>query len=129
MAKEPTASYISATKGKKSDIDGYYRFLENDDKSITPENLIQGHKERTIQRSLGSRVVLGIQDEVNFNFTSLAHCNGLRKISTSSRVGTNALGLVVHSTLGFDPEKNVSLGILNIAVKSTALGWQNSKNF
>ena len=114
MARQPTQSFNSAAKGNHTEIEGYYNFLENKAKDINEDSLLQGHKQRTIQRTLGRPIVLCVQDETTFNFTSLAKCEGLRNIS-KNQTGTSAKGVIAHTTQVIDPEQNVTLGLLNVS--------------
>ena len=114
LGKHPMESYNSACGGGSAEIAGYYRFLENENKKITPENIIRGHVERTVQRAIGSRVLLCIQNEITFDFTSLSKCANLISIRNNQERAISK-GLMLHSTHAFDPDRKLSLGIVYVS--------------
>jgi hypothetical protein len=110
-ADKPNQSFTSATEGNLAEVKGYYRFIDQpDDSGVTLENILSPHRVRTIQRMLGQKTVLCIQDGTDINYTSLAECEGLGVIGTN-QTGAKSRGLHLHSTLVLASD-GIPLGVL-----------------
>jgi hypothetical protein len=74
------------------------------------EHILKPHRQRTIRRMQGQRTVLCIQDGSDFDYTSLAQCEGLGVIGTN-QTGAQSRGLHLHTTFAIAPN-GLPLGIL-----------------
>ena len=111
MGENPMASFPEAAKGDRSRIKGYYRFIDQPDSSaVTPESILQPHRERTLRRMRGEAVVLCLQDGTDLNFSARPGCAGLGVIG-GNQTGVETRGLHLHSTIAVTPE-GLPLGVL-----------------
>ena len=105
-----------------NEIAGFYRLVEAPAESeITVPNILAPHRERTIGRMRGQRMVLAIQDGTDLNFSRRPGCEGLQLVG-KNQTGATSLGLHLHATLavtgaglplgvlalGFDPQAKLS---------------------
>ena len=98
-ADTPGVSITEAVNGNKAAIKGYYRMIEQPDKSaLTMENILLPHRKMTIRRMQGQRTVLCIQDGSDINYNNLDDCEGLDVIGTTNQTGAISYGLHLHST-------------------------------
>ena len=105
------ASFSAAAKGNLARIKRYYRFIDQPDGSaVTPQGILQPHRERTLRRMRGEAVVLCIQDGTDLNIATRPGCEGLGVIGTN-QTRAETRGLHLHSTLAVTPE-GVPLGVL-----------------
>jgi hypothetical protein len=111
MAESPMASFPGSVKGDKHVIKGHYRFLDQpDDSAVTMENILQPHREQTIQRMMAHKTVLCIQDGTDLDYTGITDCIGLGTIGTN-QTGAKSSGLHLHTTFAVTNE-GLPLGIL-----------------
>jgi len=90
---------------------GYYRLIDHPDESaVNMEQILAPHRERTIRRMKGQRVVLCLQDGSTLDFSGLAQCEGLGVIG-SNPTGAPTRGLQLHSTLAVTTQ-GLPLGVL-----------------
>jgi hypothetical protein len=104
-------AFTGATDGDKPAIKAYYRFIDHpDEEAVSMEHILEPHRQRTIQRMQGQRTVLCLQDGSDFDYTSLAQCEGLGVIGTN-QTGAKSRGLHLHTTFAVAPN-GLPLGIL-----------------
>ena len=107
----PMASFPQAASGNRARIKGYYRFIDQPDRSaVTPSVILAPHRARTLERMRAEPVVLCIQDGTDLNFASRPGCEGLGVIGTN-QTGATARGLHLHSTLAVTPS-GLPLGVI-----------------
>ena len=110
-AEKPGFAYTKAANGDQAAIKAYYRFIDHpDNEAVSMEHILAPHRERTIQRMQGQRIVLCIQDASDLNYTSLAECEGLGVLG-KNQTEAKSRGLHVHTTLAVAPD-GVPLGVL-----------------
>jgi hypothetical protein len=103
LASAPAASLPKACVSWDK-IKAAYRFLADD--QLTPEQLLAGHRQATLQRLQQEPVVLAVQDTTTLNYTTHAQTQGL---GHTTRAKTR--GLFLHSTIAFTTT-GLPLGIL-----------------
>lgn len=101
---KPQAS-IPEAMGAWADTKGTYRFINN--AKVTPEKILEPHRQKTLRRMEEQPVILAVQDTTDLNFTAHPATQGLGTIGSS----VNFRGMLVHTTLAFTPER-VPLGII-----------------
>ena len=105
LAHKPAAtipqSCVSAAKIKAA-----YRFFDHPD--MTVEQLLDGHRQCTVERMKDHPVVLAVQDTTTLNYSTHQQTEGL---GPTNRTAQGAWGMLLHSTLAVTPEQ-VPLGIL-----------------
>jgi hypothetical protein len=84
-----------------------YRFLGND--RIKVDDILNSHREATIDRIKDYDVVLAAQDTTFVNLTSMKKTKGLGPINNK---GDKTKGVVIHDTVAFS-ESGVPLGIVD----------------
>jgi hypothetical protein len=110
-AENPGVSYSGAVGGAWPKVKVYYRFIDkSDDSSVTMENILMPHRQRTIQRMAAQQTVLCLQDGSDLNFSNLDKCEGLGVIGTN-QTGVQSRGFHLHSTIAVTAE-GLFLGIL-----------------
>ncbi len=80
---------------------------------ITPEKILQPHRDRTIERMRTQRTVLCIQDGTDISYSTRPACEGLDVIG-HNQTTSKAKGVHLHATLAVG-EDGVPLGILRCA--------------
>jgi len=110
-ADEPWRAFCGVAQGDWAAIKGYYRLIDMPDGSeVTMANILRPHRERTVRRMQGQRVVLCVQDGSDLDYNQLAGCEGLGEIGTN-QTGAKSRGLHLHSTLAIAPN-GLPLGVL-----------------
>jgi len=109
-AKRPDTSYLEAAGGNRGAAKGYYYFIDNPRDRITPEAILQTHRQRTIERIMSEKLVLVVQDTSDLNFSTRHHTEGLGLIGTN-QTGAESSGLKLHSSLALTPD-GLPLGVL-----------------
>ena len=110
-AEQPGRAFTGVAEGDWPAIKAYYRFIDHpDQEAVSMEHILEPHRQRTIQRMQGQRTVLCIQDGSDFDYTSLAECEGLGVIGTN-QTGAKSRGLHLHTTFAVAPN-GLPLGIL-----------------
>jgi hypothetical protein len=113
-AEKPGRAFTGVAEGDWPAVKAYYRFIDHaDEEAISMPQILQPHRERTIQRMKGQRTVLCLQDGSDLEYTSLAQCEGLGVIGTN-QTGAQSRGLHLHSTLAVAPN-GLPLGVLRAA--------------
>ncbi len=102
LVANPEASINAACDGW-SDMIAAYRFFNN--ASVTPEQILQPHREATKRRLREHPVVLIVQDTTELDFTKDARC-----LNTPDR-----FGLYEHVQLAVTPDK-LCLGVYGCRV-------------
>jgi len=110
-ADEPWRAFCGVAQGDWAATKGYYRLIDMPEESaVTMENILQPHRQRTVRRMQGQKVVLCVQDGSDLNYNSLAECEGLGEIGTN-QTGAISRGLHLHSTLAI-ATNGLPLGVL-----------------
>jgi len=110
-AKIPDRAFTGAAEGNWPEVKGYYRFIDHtDDSGVNMANILAPHRERTIRRMMGQKVVLCIQDDCKLNFDNLNNCTGLGSIG-SNQTSAKTAGLNLHSTFTI-ASNGLPLGVL-----------------
>ena len=113
LGRQPMASFPGASGGKRAEMKGYYRMIDQpDDSQVTPANILAPHRQRTLQRMQGQATVLCIQDGTDLNFAEHGGCQGLGYSGKNQRA-EGTLGLHMHSTLAVNGE-GIPLGVPQI---------------
>ena len=113
-AQQPSAPYTECFAGNRHELKAYYRFINSEQEKVNPENILQGHRERTIGRMKNCPRVLVIQDTTDLDFSERLHCNGLGDIG-KNQTGAVSQGLKMHSSLAVS-EKGLPLGVLKTQI-------------
>lgn len=103
----PQASIQDACGGGHNETSAAYRFLGNE--KIKIEEIMDSHREATIDRMQSYDIVLSAQDTTSINLTSMKKTHGLGPIGTKDN---KAKGLIVHDTVAFT-ESGVPLGVVD----------------
>lgn len=109
----PSQSFPASAKGDKQLIAGYYTFLNNDRAEITPESLLENHRDNTICRAVGFKDIISAHDTTSFNFKGLEETIGLGPIGTNEKSKNGAKGLNAHVTFACTRE-GLPLGVLGV---------------
>jgi hypothetical protein len=114
-AAQPGGSYSQAVDGDRQALKGYYRFINNEDEDeeLTPETMLQTHRDQTIRRMMTESTVLIVQDTTELNYSTLLKCEGLGQIG-SNQTKTKSRGLNLHSCLAIGGETGLPLGVLQL---------------
>lgn len=114
QAAQPGRAFSGVAKGDWPAVKGYYRLIDHPDASaVTPAGILRPHREQTIRRMQGQRLVLCVHDGTDLDYTGLAQCAGLGVIGTN-QTGAQSRGLHLHSTLAVTPA-GLPLGVLRAA--------------
>ena len=107
QAKIPNQAFTNLQGGDWSFVKGAYRLIDHPDESaVNMANILVPHRDRTLQRMMGQKVVLCVQDGSDLNYNNLTECEGLGYIT-----GGKSLGLHLHSTLALN-STGIPLGVL-----------------
>jgi hypothetical protein len=110
-AEKPGRAFTGVAEGAWPAVKAYYRFIDHpDEEAVSMEHILEPHRQRTIRRMQGQRTVLCVQDGSDFDYTSLAQCEGLGVIGTN-QTGAQSRGLHLHTTFAIAPN-GLPLGIL-----------------
>jgi len=111
-ADQPWRAFCGVAQGDWAAVKGYYRLIDAPDESaVTMANILKPHRQRTMRRMQGQRIVLCVQDGSDLNYSGLAECEGLGEIGTN-QTGAKSHGLHLHSTLAIAPN-GLPLGVLH----------------
>ncbi len=100
-------------RGQRAAIKGHYRLIDQpDDSAVTPDNLLEPHRQRTLRRMQAERVVLCVQDGTDLHFATHPGCAGLGLIG-KNRGSEGTLGIPMHTTTALNPE-GLPLGLLKV---------------
>jgi hypothetical protein len=110
-AKKPDRAFSGVAEGDWPAVKGYYRLIDHPDESaVNMDNILAPHRERTIGRMRGQKIVLCIQDGSDLDYSSLDRCEGLGIIG-SNQTGAKSKGLHLHSTFVVTTD-GLPLGVL-----------------
>lgn len=104
FAEHPNSSIPEAAQGK-TEAKAMYRFFDN--AAVTPEAILEPHRERTRRRAAEHEVVLVAQDTTEINLSAHPATKGLGYLTCS-----HARGLLVHHLLCLSPD-GTPLGLLD----------------
>lgn len=107
--QQPTAS-ITQAAGSAAQAQRTYDFFKNE--FIAPEQILEPHLHRTLQRCTENKTVLMINDTSYLDFTTQPDKKGLGPLATP-----NSAGMLVHPILASNTD-GVPLGIADIQVWS-----------
>jgi hypothetical protein len=93
--------------GCKAGTMGAYRLFHNP--KVTMDVMLKAHKEATLERIKGERIVLAPQDTTTLNYSTHPMTEGLGPIRNTD---DTFMGLLLHDTLAFT-EEGTPLGILD----------------
>lgn len=110
-AQQPGRAFSGTVQGDWAATKAYYRMIDQpDDSALTPDAILQPHRERTARRMMGQHTVLCIQDGSDLNYTNLDQCRGLGDLK-ANQTGAKTKGLHLHSTFAVAPN-GLPLGVL-----------------
>jgi hypothetical protein len=109
-SRRPDASYLEAVGGARDAVKGFYSFVDSKRDSVTPEAILNTHRERTIERVMTQQMVLVVQDTSDLNFSTRHHTEGLGFIGTN-QTEAETRGLKLHSSLALTTD-GIPLGVL-----------------
>mgnify|MGYP005838828109 CR=1 FL=1 len=104
LASTPGESIPKAC-GESKKIKAAYRLLANE--KLTAEKVLESHKNQTIKRIDGQKIVLSVQDTTELDYNTLEGTEGLGPYGGKE----DSKGLIMHSTLAVSTE-GVPYGIL-----------------
>lgn len=105
LFQTPTGSIPQACEGI-ADMKGAYRLFDN--KKVTPEGILAGHRESTITRINQHAIILLIQDTTKFDYSGHPSVDGLGLYSCFE----GNRGILLHTTLAITTD-GVPLGIMD----------------
>lgn len=103
LAQRPEGSIPSAFQGWGETL-AAYRFFDNE--KVSPEKVLEPHRDATLQRAGQFPVVLCVQDTTELDFSG-SQIQGLGPLNYKS-----SLGLHIHPTLALTPER-LCLGLVD----------------
>jgi hypothetical protein len=111
QAAQPGRAFSGVAQGDGPAVKGYYRLIDHPDTSaVTLAAILRPHRDQTLRRMQGQRVVLCVHDGTDLDYSGLATCEGLGVIGTN-QTGAQSRGLHLHSTLAVTPA-GLPLGVL-----------------
>ena len=110
--RQPSVSYARACGGNRHHLKNYYRLMNQEREQMTPEALLEGHREQTVRRMANEKVALIVQDTMDLNFSTRLHCEDLGRIGTN-QMGSLSKGLKMHSALALNT-RGLPLGVLRV---------------
>jgi hypothetical protein len=113
QAAQPNGSYSRASGGKRHQLKGYYRFVNNQREELNLESLLHTHRTQTLRRMKRESTVLIVQDTTELNFSTRPACEGLGSIG-SNQTGAQSRGLDLHSALAVGGQSGLPLGVLRL---------------
>lgn len=112
LADRPQDS-INRASGDWAAAKAAYRFFDNE--QVSPEGILEPHRNRTIERIGSLPWVLAVQDTTFLNYANLK-IDGLGFMGGQKELGDRCRGFLVHTTLAIDPQghgQGIPLGILH----------------
>lgn len=110
-AQAPDRAFSGATQGEWAKVKAYYRLIDQPEESaVTMPGILAPHRERTLRRMMGQKVVLCVQDGSDLTYTNLDQCTGLGDMGRN-QTGARGRGLHLHSTLAI-AANGLPLGVL-----------------
>jgi len=109
--QHPGKAFSGTVQGDWAATKAYYRMIDQPEESaVTPEAILQPHRERSARRMMRQNTVLCIQDGSELNFTNLDQCRGLGEMK-ANQTGAKTKGLNLHSTFAVATD-GLPLGVL-----------------
>jgi hypothetical protein len=106
LAEDPSLSFPVAA-GSDGVLEGTYRFLGNT--AVSPECVLGGHFQRTVERAAAFETVIAVHDTSNFEFSGEVTREGLGHLRGTGQ------GFLGHLSLLLSPEQNRRpLGVLSL---------------
>src|SRR5882724_11911674 len=105
LADQPEKSIPAAFRGW-GETQAAYRFFDNE--KVTPEKVLEPHREATLQRVAQHPVVLCVEDTSDLDFTSKTETQGMGPLSYEFTRGIN-----IHPMLAVTPA-GLCLGVLDL---------------
>jgi hypothetical protein len=115
LGQQPTAQINQACEDW-ADSKAAYRFFDNP--AVTPDNVLEPHSQRTVERMKDHPVVLAVQDTTFLNYTHHPETQGLGEIGRKSQ---HQRGFGLHSILAVTPDGQ-PLGILGQSYLERPIG-------
>jgi hypothetical protein len=110
-AEVPDRAYSGVAQGDWPRVKAYYRMIDQPDESaVSMGSILKPHRERTIRRMQGQKIVLCVQDGSDLDYNNLDQCKGLGPIG-KNQTGAKSQGLHLHSTFTVAPN-GLPLGVL-----------------
>jgi hypothetical protein len=110
-AEVPDRAFSGVAKGYWAAVKGYYRMIDQPDESaVNMSTILAPHRERTLRRMQGQKLVLCVQDGSDLSYNNLEQCQGLGEIG-KNQTGAKSRGLHLHSTFALAPN-GLPLGIV-----------------
>lgn len=110
-ADAPGRAFTGVAKGDWPAVKAYYRMIDLPEEStVTLPNIMAPHRQRTIRRMMGQKIVLCVQDGSDLNFNSLDQCKDLGVIG-ANQTGARSRGLHLHTSLALTTQ-GIPLGVL-----------------
>ena len=108
--RQPSGSYTRACGGNRHEYKGYSRLINNKGEEVSSGALMGGHRQQTIRRMANEKRVLIIQDTMEMNFSTRAHCEDLGLVG-KNQTGAESQGLKMHSRIATNTQ-GMPLGVL-----------------
>lgn len=124
--QQPSQPFAKAANGLKSEIKGFYNFLQNDNDEINSKSLLSTHRNKTMCRAKEFKRVLSIQDTSDLNYSGLIKTEGLGIIGKNHSNTSGTKGLMLHANLLTDM-RGIPLGVPYAEFTSPKAGQANSE--
>ena len=112
---ENLGSSVNTACGSWSEAKGAYRMFDNE--KVTNKEIFFSHQDQTLRRASQCKsTMLVIQDTSFLNFQEQTSTEGLGHIGTVNK--RHSQGLVMHSALAFDPEREIAMGLIDLNIWS-----------
>lgn len=124
MAANPEASLPNQMQSPGA-LEGAYRLLNNEQVSLRA--LVEPHRQQTLAAAREPAVTLGVEDTTELDYTGQGSKVGLGPIGNGQ-----GRGLLLHSTLGVEPERRTVLGlghmqvVVRVAQPKGTQGWRRT---
>ncbi len=110
-AQTPSRAFSGVAKGDWAATKAYYRMIDQPEGSaVNLTNILHPHRQRTMQRMMGQKTVLCLQDGSELNYTNLEKCSDLGELK-ANQTGAKMKGLNLHSTFAV-ATNGLPLGVL-----------------
>ena len=127
QARQPGASFRTATQHDRAAVARYYRLMERPGEPLAglAATILEPHRQRTLERMRGSQAVLCLQDGTTLNFATRPATTGLGRLEGGR--GDGARGLHLHAMLAVD-QRGVPLGVPRLEFDAPARPAATSKS-
>ena len=111
LADYPGLAISASARSDAAALEGYYRLIEEPAQlAATPADILAPHREGSLQRMRGQRLVLCLQDGGDLHFATRPGSSGPEVVGRNEK-GTGTVGLHLHLTLAMTPQ-GLPLGVL-----------------